>query len=85
MKDNSEVVGIKRVATELDGIHLKKLLNDEGIDCVLFSFHDTAFDGISQTWAEGDWGELRVFTEDKDKALKILEEYEKSKPESDEE
>ena len=85
MKENSEIVGIKRVGTELEGIHLKKLLNDEGIDCMLFSFHDTAFDGISQAWAEGDWGELRVFKKDEEKALKTLKEYEESKPESAEE
>ena len=38
MKENSDVVGIKRVETELDGIHLKKLLNDEGIDLHSFLF-----------------------------------------------
>lgn len=81
MKENSDVVGIRRVVTELDGLHLKKLLDDEGIDCILFSFHDTAFDGISQNWSKGDWGELRVFKEDEVRALYILGEYDKSKPE----
>ena len=81
MKDDRDVVGIKRVETELEGMHLKKLLNNEGIDCELFSFHDTALDGISQNWSEGDWGELRVFKEDKDRAEKILNEYNSSSPE----
>jgi len=82
MKDRSELVGIRKVETELDGMHLKKMLQNEGIECQLFSFHDRMFDGISQTWAKGDWGELRVFKEDKERALKILEDYDKSKPES---
>lgn len=82
MHENSDVVGIKKVLTEMEGLHLKKVLNKEGIDCELFSFHDTALDGISQTWSEGDWGELRVFTEDRDRAMTILEEYEESGPDS---
>ena len=82
MKNDSDLVGIRKVESELEGLHLKALLDSEGVDCQLFSFHDTMFDGISQTWAEGDWGELRVFKEDEVRALQILTEYDASKPES---
>ena len=78
MRDDSDLVGIKRVETELEGLHLRDVLINEGVECELFSFHDSALDGISQNWAEGNWGELRVFEEDKGKAEKILEEFEKS-------
>jgi hypothetical protein len=84
MKNDSDLIGIRKVETELEGLHLKELLTNEGIDCELFSFHDTMFDGISQNWAEGEWGELRVFKKDKSKALKILEEYDNSRPDSTE-
>ena len=82
MRENSDLVVIKKVETELDGLHLRDVLKSEGVDCELFSFHDTALDGISQNWSEGNWGELRVFQEDEQKAIKILDEYEKSQPDS---
>ena len=84
MHEDSDLIGIKRVETELEGLHLRDLLISEGVECELFSFHDTALDGISQNWSEGDWGELRVFQEDEEKARRILEEFEKSQPESQE-
>ena len=82
MREKSDLVAIKKVETELEGLHLRDILKNEGVDCELFSFHDTALDGISQNWSEGDWGELRVFQEDEQRALHILEEYEKSQPQS---
>ena len=83
MREESNLVGIKRVLTELEGLHLRDVLINEGVECELFSFHDSALDGISQNWAEGDWGELRVFEEDRAKASKILEEFERSQLEGD--
>jgi len=83
MRENSKLVGIKKVETELEGIHLRDLLKNQGVDCELFSFHDTALDGISQNWSEGDWGELRVFQEDEQRARQILDEFEKSTPDSE--
>ena len=82
MREDSDLVRVKRVPTELEGLHLKGVLNREGVECELFSYHDTALDGISQNWAEGDWGELKVFEEDRDKAIEILREFEKSRPAS---
>ena len=83
MREDSDLVGIKKVLTELDGLHLQEVLNNEGVECALFSFHDTAYDGISQSWGEGSWGELRVFQEDEERARRILAEYEKSRPDSE--
>ena len=84
MREKSDLVGIRKVQTEMEGLLLTEVLNGAGIECQLFSFHDTVFDGISQNWAEGSWGEIRVFEEDKERAAELLDEYEKSQPDSGE-
>ena len=81
MREGSDLVTVKKVLDEMEGIRLKAFLENGGIECQLFSFHDSMLDGISQSWREGYWGEIRVFEEDLERAKEILADMERSKPE----
>ncbi|RME29269.1 MAG: hypothetical protein D6806_01690 [Deltaproteobacteria bacterium] len=49
------------------------LLKEEGIDCVVQSYADTALDGLYQ--AQKGWGEIRVDAGDVQKGRSILDEH----------
>lgn len=57
---------------------LQSLLRQHGIDAVVITFHDTAYDGIFQT--QYGWGVLRVAESDFEAARKIVQEWQDSSP-----
>lgn len=57
---------------------LRALLGQHGIDAVVVSFHDTAYDGIYQ--AQYGWGVIRVAESDFEQARKIIQEWKDSSP-----
>lgn len=63
---------------EPEALVLKALLNQNGIDAYIVSFHDTAYNGLFQT--QYGWGVIRVAETDYPKALKIVQEWKGSAP-----
>jgi len=56
---------------------LKALLEDNGIDCLAYSFHDFAYDSLWQD--EKGWGVLKVIAKDKSKAETLIDDFIKAK------
>ena len=53
-------------------------LEDQGIECVVVSFRDTAYAGaLAHT---RPWGEVRVSPEDHDRAAKLIAEWNAAEP-----
>lgn len=76
-------VPIYKLSNIAEAETLKALLEDNGIDCLVHSFHDTAYDGIWQ--AQKGWGILKVMAKDQAKAERLIDEFLKARAESPEE
>ena len=61
---------------------LKALLEDNGIDCMVQSFHNSAFDRLWQD--EKGWGILKVLEKDESKSKALIDEFLKVKDQPDE-
>lgn len=75
MEKDEKLVTLKKVDTEVGAIGLRDLLKSQGIESCIISYHDTMFDGISQNWMEGMWGEVQVLQHELESAEKILSEF----------
>jgi len=73
---NTNVVVLKKVLDEIEAIRIRDFLAGAGIEAQIVSFHDRALNGISQIWSEGWWGEIRVFSNDLEKAKEIIADLE---------
>ena len=62
---------------------LKALLEDHGIDCMINSFYDSAYDGLWQ--AQKGWGVLKVLAKDQFKAEDLIDAFLKAKDQSPDE
>ena len=62
---------------------LKTLLEDHGIDCMINSFYDSAYDGLWQ--AQKGWGVLKVLAKDQFKAEDLIDAFLKAKDQSPDE
>jgi tetratricopeptide (TPR) repeat protein len=56
---------------------LKALLEENGIDCMVQSFHDYAYDGLWQS--QKGWGVLKVLEKDKPKAEELIADFLKTR------
>jgi len=63
---------------EAEAYALQSLLREHGIDAEVFSFHDTAYDGLFQ--AQYGWGVIRVAEADMPEARRIVREWRESSP-----
>jgi hypothetical protein len=63
---------------EIEATLLDEILNDKGIDHMVRTFHDSAYDGMWQT--DTAWGFLEADEENKEEILKIYDEM--SRPEN---
>jgi len=57
---------------------LQALLQQHGIDTIVVSFHDTAYDGLFQS--QYGWGVIRVAEKDHARAAAIIREWQESAP-----
>ena len=76
MEKDEKLVTLKRVETEIDAISLRDYLKMQGIEACIICYHDTMFDGISQNWVEGMWGEVQVLQHNLSGAETALEQFE---------
>ena len=76
MEKDEKLVTLKRVETEIDAISLMDYLKMQGIEACIIGYHDTMFDGISQNWVEGMWGEVQVLQHNLSGAETALEQFE---------
>ena len=58
---------------------IKMILDENGIDAEIKSFHDTAYDGLFQS--QYGWGVIRVSEDDFPEAQRIVEEWRNASPE----
>lgn len=62
-----------RIATlenEIEATLLSSLLEEEGIQHLLRTYHDSAYDGLFQ--AERGWGHIEADERDRDRILEVL-------------
>ncbi|MDY6822351.1 MAG: DUF2007 domain-containing protein [Thermodesulfobacteriota bacterium] len=57
---------------------IKSVLEENGIQAEIQSFHDTAYDGLFQS--QYGWGVIRVADEDYADAKRIIEEWQNAAP-----
>lgn len=67
---------------DAEAIAIRNLLADNGIQCVVQSFHDTAYDGLYQ--AQYGWGVIKVNEEDLAAARDLVEQWKENAPDLDE-
>jgi len=65
-------VKLCNTTSEIEALSIKALLEDEGIECIVRSYQDTAYNGI-YTLLKG-WGDILVREEDLERATKLLRE-----------
>jgi len=65
-------VKLCNTTSEIEALSIKALLEDEGIECIVRSYQDTAYNGI-YTLLKG-WGDILVREEDLERATKLLKE-----------
>lgn len=58
---------------------IKAILDEQGIDAKIHSFHDTAYDGLFQS--QFGWGIIRVSENDFEEAQRIVQEWKSASPE----
>ncbi len=72
--DPSETtIPIYKLSNIAEANTLKALLEDNGIDCMVHSFMDYAYDGIWQ--AQKGWGVLKVLAKDQAKAEDLIDAF----------
>jgi len=74
----TELVTAKKVLDETEAIRLKAFLEGDGIECAIFSYHATAYDGIHLHPGDLSWGEIRVLARDLERARQIIADIETS-------
>ena len=67
-----KTVRIRTFENLVEGSRLKAILEDEGIEVMVRSFEDSAYDGLFVL--QKGLGEIRVFKKDVEKAKRIIEE-----------
>jgi hypothetical protein len=63
---------------EAEAIALQAILKQHDIQAEVFSFHDTAYDGLFQS--QYGWGVIKVEEVDYSQALRIVTEWKESPP-----
>jgi hypothetical protein len=79
MEKDEKLITLKRIENEIDAISLRDYLKMQGIEACIIVYHDTMFDGISQDWGEGMWGEVQVLQHNLTQANSALEQFEADK------
>jgi len=70
---NETTVPIYKLRNLVEAGALRALLEDHGIDCMVHSFMDYAYDGIWQ--AQKGWGVLKVLAKDQAKAEDLIDAF----------
>src|SRR3989339_632081 len=70
---DEKTIPIYKLSNIAEANTLKALLEDNGIDCMVHSFYDLAYDGIWQ--AQKGWGVLKVLEKDQDKANDLIDAF----------
>ena len=73
MGKEEKTVVIHDVESELEGQIFEDLLQEAGIPAMVSTTRDAAFDGMEA--AGKGWGKVIVLVEDREAALRIIEEY----------
>ena len=73
MGKEEKTVVIHDVESELEGQIFEDLLQEAGIPAMVSTTRDSAFDGMET--AGKVWGKVIVLVEDREAALRIIEEY----------
>ena len=73
MGKEEKTVAVYEVESELEGQIFEDLLQEAGIPAMVSTTRDSAFDGI-ETSGRG-WGKVIVLVEDREGALKIIDDY----------
>ena len=76
MEKDERLITLKKVLTEVDAISLRDFLIHNGVEACIISYYDSTFDGISQNWGKGWWGEIQVLQHNSEKAEQLLSEFE---------
>ena len=73
--DYVDLVELRRVPDELAGVMMKGVLENNGIEVVLWAAKIPGYDGIASTWSTYYWGKLLVAKDDLEISRKILDAY----------
>lgn len=74
---NENIIPVYKFSNIVEAGTLKALLEDNGIDCMVNSFHNSAYDGPWQS--QKGWGILKVPAKDQDKAENLIDAFLKDK------
>ena len=72
----TDLVTAAKVLDEPMAIRLKAFLDGQGIDCQIFSYHASAYDGLNLHPSDWHWGEIRVFARDLERARRVIADVE---------
>lgn len=70
---NETTIPIYKLSNIAEAETLKALLEENGIDCMVHSFYDSAYDGLWQ--AQKGWGVLKVLAKDTAKAEDLIDAF----------
>lgn len=70
--DNSKYIKITTIENAIEAQLVSSILNEREIPHQVYSFHDTAFDGLFQT--QKGWGKIMAPPSFKNSILEILQE-----------
>jgi len=73
--DYVDLVELQRVPDEVAGVMMKGVLENSGIEVVLWAAKIPAYNGIASTWSTYYWGKLLVPKEDLEISRKLLDDY----------
>ena len=85
LEKDERLITLKKVESEIDAISLRDYLKIDGIEAAILTYHDTMFDGISQDWMEGLWGEVQVLEHELEHAEGVLKTFEEQRKEAEKE
>jgi len=74
----TDLVTAKKALDEPEAIRVKAFLEGQGIDCEIFPYHTSAFDGLMLSPREWHWGEIRVLARDLERAKQSIADIESS-------
>ena len=73
--DYVELVELKKVSDEVEGVMMKGVLENSGIRVILRAAKIPWYNGIASTWSTYYWGKLLVAKEELELSRKILDDY----------
>ena len=73
--DYIEMVELRRVQNEVEGVMMKGILEDAGIDVILRAAKIPGYDSIANSWSVDYWGILLVPKKDLEASREMLDDY----------